>query len=252
MVQRAGDAGYSALCLTVDTAVGGKRERDLRNGMTIPFRVTARSALAVARRPRWLPTAYASLRHHNGNFPKADGASGALSTAAWTTLMMNASATWDELSWLRGVWPGGLVVKGILTAEDARRAVDAGADAIVVSNHGGRQLDGVPASIEVLPHVVAAVGDETEILIDSGFRRGSDVVKAVALGARACLIARPYLFALASGSDGPRRVLEILRGEIDTTLGLLGASSVSELDGSYIGRGLPLRPAPGPGAETTV
>jgi L-lactate dehydrogenase (cytochrome) len=250
MVCRARDAGYSALCLTVDTAVGGKRERDLRNGMTVPFRVTGRNVLDIARRPRWLPAAYASLRRHNGNFPTVDGGrSGALGTAAWTTRMMNASATWDELRWLRASWQGGLVVKGILTPEDARRAVHAGADAIVVSNHGGRQLDGTPASIEALPRIAAAVGDEIEILVDSGFRRGSDVVKALALGARACLVARPYLFALAAGSEGPVRVLEILKSEIDTTLALLGVSSLAELDGSYVDQ-RPRRSTPGLGTET--
>jgi L-lactate dehydrogenase (cytochrome) len=235
MVARVADAGFSALCLTVDTPVGGRRVRDLRNGMSIPFRVTPSLAWDAITKPRWLPNAYANLRTHRGNFPSLPGApAGALSTAAWTTRMMNPSATWEELKWLRARWPGDLVVKGILSPDDARRAVDEGADAIVVSNHGGRQLDGTPATIDALPGVVAAVGDQADVLIDGGFRRGSDVVKALALGARACLVVRPYLFGLATGPEGPRWVLELLREEIDTTLALLGASSVASLDPSYV------------------
>jgi L-lactate dehydrogenase (cytochrome) len=236
MVERAQANGYTGLCVTVDVTVGGNRLRDAKNGMTIPFRVRPRTVIEVARHPRWLPTAYASLRVHKGNIPLGSRrGGGALGTAEWTTRMMNAAATWDELRWLREIWSGSLIVKGILTADDARRAADAGADAIVVSNHGGRQLDGLSASIEALPEVAAAVGDDVDVLIDSGVRRGTDVVKALALGAKACLIARPYLFGLASGPDGPGLVLDILRAEIDRTLALLGVPSVSALDRSCVG-----------------
>jgi isopentenyl diphosphate isomerase/L-lactate dehydrogenase-like FMN-dependent dehydrogenase len=235
LVERAQRSGYAALCVTVDAPVGGNRRRDARNGMSIPFRLRPRMIAGALRRPRWLPTAYASLRTHTGNLPlEAKGATGAIGTAEWTTRMMNPAATWAELEWLRRIWQGPLVVKGILAPEDARRAAAAGADAVVVSNHGGRQLDGAITSIEALPDVVDAVGDEVEVLLDSGIRRGGDVVKALAIGARACLVARPYLFGLAAGPGGPGRVLEIYRAEIDRTLALLGVPRVDALDRSCV------------------
>ena len=226
MIERARLAGYTTLCLTVDVPVGGKKDRDLRNQLTLPLRPTFRTAVDVARRPTWLPNAYFSLRWHHGNFPAETGTNrGAVSVAKWVTSMMNAAATWDEVRWLRDQWQGSIVVKGVMTADDARCARDAGADGVIVSNHGGRQLDGVRASIEALPEVAAAVGADIDVLLDSGVRRGADVLKALALGARACLIGRPYVMSLAFGDAGPRRVLEILRHEIDTSLALLGVAS---------------------------
>jgi L-lactate dehydrogenase (cytochrome) len=143
--------------------------------------------------------------------------------------------TWDDFSWLRKSWPGPIVVKGVLTAEDARRAVDLGAAAVVVSNHGGRQLDGSPATLDVLPEVVEAVGNQVEVLMDGGVRRGSDIVKAICLGARAVLIGRAYAYGLgAAGTAGVRRALEILRADVERTLRLLGCSAVAKLDQSYL------------------
>ena len=235
MVERAKAADFSGLCLTVDVPVGAKRERDLRNNLSLPFRVTARNAVDVASRPGWLPTAYYSMRKQHGNHPTdpKDGG-GAVSMAKWVTHTMNPSATWDEVRWLRTIWPGHLLVKGVLRADDAQQARDAGADAVVVSNHGGRQLDSAIASMRALPDVVATVGSEIDVLVDGGFRRGSDVVKAMALGAKACLIARPYVLSLALGDPGPRRILEIFRSEIDTTMALLGARGWDEIDSSMI------------------
>lgn len=238
MLSRCAASGYEAVCLTVDVAVGALRERDLRNGMTLPFRVTPRNAVDTALHPTWLPTAYASLRRHLGNFDTASGAhrSGAVGVAKWVSATMNPSATWDELAWLRSVWSGKLLIKGVQRADDARRARDAGVDGVIVSNHGGRQLDGVPAAIDSLPAVAEAVGAELPVILDGGVRRGSHVVKAIALGATAVSIGRPYVLSLAFGDAGPRRVLDILRSEIDTTLALLGSRSFSDLDNSMITR----------------
>lgn len=235
MLQRAMAAGYAAVCLTVDVAVGATRERDLRNGMTLPYRLTPRSAFDVVRRPGWLPTAYASARRQFGNFAdQTDKQEGAIGVAKWVSQTMNAGATWDELRWLRDAWRGTLVVKGVQRADDALRARDAGVDGIIVSNHGGRQLDGAPASIDVLPEVKAAVGADLAVLMDGGIRRGSDVVKAMAMGADAVLLARPYVLSLAYGDKGPRKVLDLLRAEIDTTLALLGTKSVRDMDPSLV------------------
>jgi isopentenyl diphosphate isomerase/L-lactate dehydrogenase-like FMN-dependent dehydrogenase len=234
LVSRAKAAGYTGLILTVDVPVGALRERDVRNRMTIPFRVTPRSAIDGALHPLWLPNLYSILRKHHGNFSATSSAGGTIEVAKWVSHTMNSSATWDEVRWMRSIWEGSLVVKGVQRGDDARRAAEAGADAVIVSNHGGRQLDGVPASIEVLPEVIAAAGSDLEVLVDSGLRRGSDVVKAMALGARACLVARPYVLSLVFGDAGPRRILEILRAEIDTTLALLGSSGWDDLDPSMV------------------
>lgn len=234
MLSRAANAGYSALCLTVDVAVVGTREKNHRNGLTLPIQLRPRNTMQVLRRPWWLRTAYHSLYRHKGNFADDPNKAGTIATAMNVQFMMNAAATWEEVTWLKSVWKGPLIVKGLMTGEDARRAADAGADAVVISNHGGRQLDGTAAPIQALPEVVEAVGDQLEVFIDGGIRRGTDIVKALALGARACLIGKPYVFSLALGPNGPRRILEILRHEIDTTLALLGVPSVLDLDPSCV------------------
>jgi L-lactate dehydrogenase (cytochrome) len=240
LVERARAAGYRALCVTVDVPVLGNRERDIRNGMRIPPKINLRNAFDAARRPRWLANiARAELTFVNmRGVPGAGGNSG-LSLMDWVNRELHdPGATWDEVAWLREIWDGPLVVKGITHPEDARSAVDAGADGVVVSNHGGRQLDGGPATITALPGVVAAVGDRAEVLLDSGVRRGSDVVKAIALGARACLVGRPYWYGLAAGGTaGAQRMLEILNTEIDRTLALVGRSRLDELDPSVLGAG---------------
>ncbi len=238
LVERAHAADYEALCLTVDTPVLGLRERDLRNEMKIPIRVTWRSALDVARRPRWAfelarsgPPTFASLRGVAG----AEGDAGLSLIAYVNRELHDPAASWEDLAWLRETWDRKLVVKGLLTPHDARRAADLGADAVVVSNHGGRQLDGVSGAITALPGVMEAVGERVEVLLDGGVRRGSDVVKALALGARGCMIGRPYWWGLAAGGEaGVRRVAEIIDSETERVMSLLGRRTIAELDGSVV------------------
>jgi L-lactate dehydrogenase (cytochrome) len=225
LVARARRAGYDALLFTVDTAVPGARLRDVRNGLTIPPALTARTLADIAAHPAWWmnllttePLAFASLQ------------SGGASIAEVTSALFDPALTDEDLSWLREIWDGPLAVKGILTARDARRVVDLGADAIVVSSHGARQLDRAPTPLEALPSIVDAVGDRAEVLLDTGILSGSDVVAAVAMGARACLVARAFLYGLMAGGErGVQRAADILADEIHHTLALLGVASVAEL-----------------------
>jgi isopentenyl diphosphate isomerase/L-lactate dehydrogenase-like FMN-dependent dehydrogenase len=237
-IERARVAGYSALVITVDTPVAGMRERDFRNGMkallgTSPFAKIPYLPNILAH-PGWLtsflldggvPPLYNIVIPGKGPMPLLDVAAA----------LASATVTWGDLRWIRQVWSGPIVVKGILVADDARRAVDEGAAAVVVSNHGGRQLDCVSASLQALPEVVSAVGNQIEVLMDGGIRRGSDIVKAICLGARAVLIGRAYAYGLAAaGEAGVTRALEILRDDVERTLRLLGCESVARLNSSYI------------------
>ncbi|MEP6643246.1 MAG: alpha-hydroxy acid oxidase [Acidobacteriaceae bacterium] len=237
-IQRAHNAGFKALVVTIDTPLAGLRERDSRNGMVelltgslfskIPF------VPQVLAHPGWLASFLL-----DGAVPKLQNVilpgQGGMPMVDVGTALRRSVVTWEDISWIKKQWSGPVVIKGILTAEDARRAVDAGAGAIVVSNHGGRQLDGVAASIEVLPEIVAAVGNQTEVLMDGGIRRGSDVAKAICLGARAVLVGRAYAYGLAAaGGAGVARTLAILRDDLDRTLRLLGCPSVKQLDHSYV------------------
>ena len=237
-IERARQAGYSALVITVDTSVSGLRERDLRNGMKellagspfakLPFLVQ------FLTRPAWLrsflldgglPRLENVVVQDQGPMPLVDVSAG----------LASAAVTWKDLRWIREIWPGPIVVKGILTGDDARRAIDEGAAAIVVSNHGGRQLDGVSATIKALPEVVSVVNGQAEVLMDGGVRRGGDVVKAICLGARAVLIGRAYGYGLgAAGETGVARALEILRAGLERTLRLLGCGTPEELDSSLV------------------
>jgi L-lactate dehydrogenase (cytochrome) len=238
LVERAKEAGAKAMFLTVDVQVVSQRERDLRNGFTVPPRITPRNALDTIRRVGWLARALRGPKITDRNFlglAAAAGGSDIVRLGGYVTGLHDDSVDWDDFRWFRRLWDGPLVVKGILTAEDATRAVDEGADGVVVSNHGGRQLDYLPQAVEALPEVVDAVGHRAEVLLDSGVRRGSDVVKAVALGARACLVGRPALWGLASGGQaGVERALEILQGEIDRAMGLLGRPTLADLDRSAV------------------
>lgn len=237
-VERARVAGCAALVVTIDTAVAGLRERDVRNGMVPLLGGSIFSKLPyvsqVLSRPRWL----LDFLLDGGVPPMAnvvlpDGKPMPLIDVG--AALAAAAVTWDDLRWLRQAWPGPIVVKGVLTAEDARRAVDEGAAAVVVSNHGGRQLDCVSPTLRALPEVVAAVGDKTEVLMDGGIRRGGDIVKAICLGARAVLIGRAYAYGLAAaGEAGVTRAIQILTADLERTLRLLGCSSIRELDGSYV------------------
>ena len=224
LVERAKAAGYGALVVTVDVPVISVRERDVRNGLTIPPRLRSRTALDMLRHPRWLreqlrPMAFANFRDTGLISPKR-----AVEHAKWVrATLAHAGATLADLEELRGLWEGPLIVKGILTADDAVVAVDAGADGIVVSNHGGRQLDGAVTSLSALPEIADAVGDRAEVLLDGGVRRGTDVVKAISMGAGACLVGRPWLWGAAcGGADGVEQVLRLLHEEIDRTLALVG------------------------------
>jgi isopentenyl diphosphate isomerase/L-lactate dehydrogenase-like FMN-dependent dehydrogenase len=237
LVERAQKAGYRALCLTVDLPVLGQRERDLRNGATIPPRITVRNVMDVLQRIGWLRGVLMGPPITFGNFvgTKAGLGSSAVSLWSYVNSQNDPSVDWDDLDWFRSIWSGPLAIKGIMTAEDARRAVDAGVEAIIVSNHGGRQLDSLPSAIEMLPEIVDAVGDRAEVILDGGVRRGTDVVKALALGARACMIGRPYLYGLgAAGQIGAERAIEILQTEIDRTLALIGRPTLADLDRSAV------------------
>jgi L-lactate dehydrogenase (cytochrome) len=233
-IERAKAAGYTALCLTVDVPVIGQRERDVRNGFTIPPRVTVRNLLDTARKIPWVLRTLRAPRVTFKNFigtPGVPGKTDAISLGAWAQRLHDPAVTWKDLDWFRSLWPGPLVLKGVMSAEDAVRAADAGVEGIVVSNHGGRQLEGLPSTLEVLPEIADAAGDRLEIIFDGGIRRGGDVVKALALGARACIIGRAFLYGLGAGGEaGVNRALEILLAEMDRTLALLGRPTIADLD----------------------
>jgi L-lactate dehydrogenase (cytochrome) len=229
--------------VTVDTPVLGRRERDVRNGLVVPPRITVRNVADMLRRVRWLSDFAFRPRPTFGNFVGVAGVPhDVTSLAAYTTAQFSPAITLAELDWFRSLWRGALAVQGIMSGPDARLAVDHGADLVVVSNHGGRQCDGLAGAIEVLPEVVDAVGDRTEVILDGGVRRGADVVKAVALGARACMVGRANNSGLAAGGQpGVERALDILATEVDRCLALLGCPRLADLDRSV------LRPA-GPAA----
>jgi isopentenyl diphosphate isomerase/L-lactate dehydrogenase-like FMN-dependent dehydrogenase len=240
LIGRARDAGYGAMVVTVDVPVVGAREKDLRNGLTVPPEVSPRTGWDLARHPRWLASLLAHPKPTYANFtgvmPDARGTSG---LAAHTMGMLNPGHTWRDLEWMIERFGGPVVLKGVMTGEDARRAVDVGCRAVAVSNHGGRQADSVPAAVDVLPEVVAEIGGEADVLLDGGIRRGGDVVKALALGATACLVGRPWVYGLAAGGTaGVARMLEILHAEIDRTLALIGRPGVASLDPSAVGLGV--------------
>ncbi|GAA3161236.1 alpha-hydroxy acid oxidase [Blastococcus jejuensis] len=225
LVERARAAGYEALVLTVDTPVAGPRLRDVRNGFTIPPALTLRTMANAARHPQWWvdllttePLEFASLRAWKGT------------VAELVDRVFEPAATIADVRALRETWPGALIVKGVQGVDDARAVVDAGADAVVVSNHGGRQLDRAPTPLEQLPAVVQAVGDRAEVYLDGGILDGADVVAAVAFGARGCLIGRAYLYGLMAGGErGVQRVVDLMTREMTRTMQLLGVASVAEL-----------------------
>jgi L-lactate dehydrogenase (cytochrome) len=237
-IERARAAGMSALVVTIDTAVSGIRERDYRNGMRELVSGNVFEKLPylpqILSRPRWL---MGFLR--DGGIPSLPNVvipgKGPMPLIDVAAALAESTVTWDDLKWIREVWRGPIVVKGVLTGDDARRAVDEGAAAISVSNHGGRQLDCVQSSLRALPEVVKAVKGQTEILMDGGIRRGTDIIKALCLGARAVLCGRAYAYGLAAaGEAGVNRAIEILRTDVERSLRLLGCASVTELDRSYV------------------
>lgn len=237
-IERARAAGFSALVITIDTPVAGMRERDLRNGVK---ELMGGSLLAkipflpqLLAHPRWLAAFVL-----DGGVPKLENiltpGKGPMRMMDVAAALASAVVTWNDLRWLRKLWPAPIVVKGVLTADDALRAIDEGANAVVVSNHGGRQLDGVAASLRALPEVVAAINGQAEVLMDGGIRRGSDIVKAICMGARSVLVGRAYAYGLgAAGHAGVGRALEILRADVERTLRLLGCASVADLNSSLV------------------
>jgi L-lactate dehydrogenase (cytochrome) len=237
-IERAKAAGFSALVVTIDTAVAGMRERDLRNGVKELLSNNLGSKLPfvsqLLKKPRWLAgflTDGGLMKFPNVAIPEK----GPMLYADVTAALEHSVVTWDELEWIRRAWGGPIVIKGIHTGDDARRAVDVGANALVVSNHGGRQLDGVAPTLRILPEVVRSVGEQVEVLLDGGIRRGSDIVKALCLGARAVMIGRAYAYGLgAAGGAGVARAIEILHADLVRTLKLLGCASIAELDRSYV------------------
>jgi L-lactate dehydrogenase (cytochrome)/(S)-mandelate dehydrogenase len=237
-VERAAASGFDALVLTTDNQLVGNRERDIRNGFTIPPRFTMLDIAAMAGKLPWLMRMGPRLPQINfANYTSPSAAADIGAMAAKIASLLDPSMSWRDVEWLRSMWKGPLLLKGILHPKEAAEAVERGVDGVIVSNHGGRQLDGAPASLDALPGVVAAAGGRIPVLIDGGIRRGADVLKALALGASLCLIARPQLFGLAvAGEAGVARVLDILRREIDRAMGLLGVRTVAELGPDYLMR----------------
>ena len=237
-IERARAAGFSALYVTIDTPVAGLRERDFRGGMgeLLGRRLAPKLRFLpqFVVRPRWVA---GFLR--DGGVPRLENVvipgKGPMQLIDVVGALARSRVTWDDFRWIREAWPGPLVAKGVLTGDDARRAIDHGATGIVVSNHGGRQLDSASSTLRALPEVVAAAGAQAEVLLDGGIRRGSDIVKAICLGARAVLVGRPYVYGLATaGHAGVARALEILRTDLERTLKLLGCPSIAALDRSYV------------------
>ena len=240
IVERARKAGYTALVLTVDVPISARRERDLRNGFTIPPRPRLNQMGDLFQHFGWF---YAQLKSEisghkmsMGNFtPENVGMRTRLKMLEVVNELFDPSITWKDVAWLKSIWKGPVVIKGVMTPEDAKLAVKAGADAIWISNHGGRQLDGVSGTIEVLPEIVNAVKGKAEIYLDGGVRRGSDIVKAIALGANACMIGRPYMYGLAAnGAAGVESIIKILEIEMDATMALMGRPTIASLDSSSV------------------
>ena len=234
MIERARAAGCSVLVMTVDLAAHGLRERDARNGFTIPPRISMADAFNAVLHPGWLYRTFTGPRLTFANY-KSDADGGFLQLSQHIADQFDPSVNWDDIAWAKDVWGGPLVIKGVLRPDDARRALDYGADGISVSNHGGRQLDGAPSAIAALPDIVDAVGARIPVFMDGGVRRGSDILRACALGATACLIGRAFVYALAAlGPSGAARAIEILSGELDNAMALMGLRSVQDIDRSAL------------------
>jgi L-lactate dehydrogenase (cytochrome) len=233
LVQRAHAAGYRALLLTVDSTVRSHRERELRQGIVLPTpQLTPRTVLDGALHPRW---AWRFLTSPAVGFSNLS-IDGAISRARLSG-MFDGSVTWDDLRWLRDIWPGPILIKGVLRASDAKRAADEGVEGVVVSNHGGRQLDHSAATVDVLPEIVDAVADRIEVLVDSGVRRGTDILAALALGAKAVLVGRAYLYGLAAaGEPGVRHAIDILTEELRIAMALSGVARIADVDSDLIRR----------------
>ncbi len=237
LIERAIAARCSALVLTVDLQVLGQRHCDLRNGMTVPPEIRIGNLIDIATKPGWAMSVLRGKRKTFGNLAgHVRGMEDVRSLAQWIAGQFDPALSWNDVEWVRGLWPGKLIIKGLLDVEDARRAATTGATALVVSNHGGRQLDGAMSSIAALPRIVDAVGSQIEIMFDGGIRSGQDVVRALALGARSCMIGRAYLYGLGAGAQaGVARAIEIIRNELDVTMALTGTSRVADIGPQVLG-----------------
>ncbi|RJF88522.1 alpha-hydroxy-acid oxidizing protein [Oleomonas cavernae] len=231
LIERAIAAKCSALVLTLDLQIQGQRHRDLKNGLAVPPRLTLANALDIATKPAWALRVLLGKRREFGNLTEQLAKAGNLKTLSqWTASQFDPSLNWNDVAWVRSIWPGKLILKGVLNVEDARAAAATGADAMVVSNHGGRQLDYAVSSISALPEIVAAVGDATEVLFDGGVQSGQDVLKAMALGAKGCLIGKAFLYSLAAmGEAGVTKALEIIAKELDVSMALTGTRTIADI-----------------------
>jgi L-lactate dehydrogenase (cytochrome) len=232
LIERAIAAKCSALVLTVDLQVIGQRHQDIKNGMTVPPEWTLSKFVDFATKPAWVAGVLRGKRRTFGNIVgHVKGADNLIKLSEWTASQFDTSLNWKDIDWIRSIWPGKLILKGILDVEDAEEAAKTGAQALVVSNHGGRQLDGAPSSIEVLPEIVDTIGSRMEIIFDGGIRSGQDVMRALALGAKSCMIGRAYVHGLGAGGEaGVAKALDVIRNELTVTMGLCGVNTIAEID----------------------
>jgi L-lactate dehydrogenase (cytochrome) len=232
LIERAAAAKCSALVLTVDLQVLGQRHCDVRNGMTVPPEIKLANLIDIATKPAWAFSILKGKRKTFGNLSgHVHGMENVKSLAQWTASQFDPTLNWKDVEWVKSVWPGKLILKGILDVEDARTAAKTGAAALIVSNHGGRQLDGAPSSISALPKIANAVGGDIEVMFDGGIRTGQDVLRALALGARSCMVGRSYIYGLgAAGEAGVAKAIEFLGKELDVSMALTGVNSVKDVD----------------------
>ncbi|MBT3710174.1 MAG: alpha-hydroxy-acid oxidizing protein [Gammaproteobacteria bacterium] len=238
LIQRAKDAGCSALVLTLDLQIMGQRHKDIKNGLSTPPKPTLTNLINIATKPRWAIGMLGTKRRNFGNIVgHVKGLDNMTNLAQWTVSQFDPTLDWDDVQWIKDQWGGKLVLKGIMDADDAELAVKSGADALIVSNHGGRQLDGAAASLDVLPEIVDRVGDDIEVWMDGGIRSGQDVIKATALGAKGTMIGRAFLYGLgAMGAAGVTRCLEVISNELDLTMAFCGLKDINLVDESIIWR----------------
>ena len=236
LIERAAAAKCSALVLTVDLQVIGQRHRDLKNGMSVPPQIRLSNLIDIATKPVWALSVARGKRKTFGNIAgHYPGMSGVTVLSKWIAEQFDPTLSWKDVEWIKSLWPGKLILKGILDVEDARLAVKTGAAALIVSNHGGRQLDGAPSSISALPAIADAVGGDIEVMFDGGIRSGQDIARALAFGARSCMSGRAYIYGLgALGQAGVARAIEIMRNELDTTMALIGVTRVADINRSTI------------------
>ena len=236
LIERAIAAKCCALVLTVDLQVIGQRHQDIKNGMTVPPEWSLSKLIDFASKPSWVAGVLRGKRRSFGNIVgHVKGTEDLTKLSEWTASQFDTSLNWKDIDWIRSIWPGKLILKGILDVEDAEDAAKTGAQALVVSNHGGRQLDGAPSSIEVLPEIVDTVGSKMEIMFDGGIRSGQDVMRALALGAKSCMIGRAYAYGLGAGGEaGVAKALDIIAKEMLTTMGLCGVNTIAEIDDNLL------------------